>query len=309
MKYQKIHNKKQAFFFGIGSILIIAVFIGLYFYTNIFGYAPIPIAKINNSFVWLPTYTEEYNAYEHFTLNVSNEPLDETSAKEQIISRLIINTLNNQKLAEYDVEITQEEIDQQVSDFMADRTPEEFFAQVKDVYGWSQDDFIERVVKPALVQQKLLDEARKDSEVIKNYTSDDMEYRASHIFIAKNQDEPGEDKKSEELLQEALKKINEGESFEDFAATINQDRSQETGGDIGWFRASEVDENFLAALQGLDNNELHDSIIQSKFGYHIVKKTDERTSLDLDSFMRDTIKEANISVYWGLPNPIAELDA
>ncbi|GBE30704.1 foldase protein PrsA precursor [bacterium BMS3Bbin04] len=77
-------------------------------------------------------------------------------------------------------------------------------------------------------------------------------------------------------LAENLKhRCEEGESFADLAAAYSDDGSAENGGDLGWFGRDRMVEAFEKAAFKAEVGEIVGPI-PTQFGFHIIKKMDER---------------------------------
>jgi preprotein translocase subunit SecD len=82
-------------------------------------------------------------------------------------------------------------------------------------------------------------------------------------------------KKAEELFNKAK----EGEDFAKLAKENSQDPgSAEKGGDLGFIKKGEMAKAFEEAIFSEDfkTGEIYSEIVESSFGYHIIKKTDEK---------------------------------
>ncbi len=83
----------------------------------------------------------------------------------------------------------------------------------------------------------------------------------------------------ESLLEKAkniLARVKEGESFEDLAREYSEDFSnREEGGDLGWFKRGMMVTEFDEAVFELEKGEIAKEVIETDFGYHIIKKTED----------------------------------
>ena len=91
------------------------------------------------------------------------------------------------------------------------------------------------------------------------------------------------DQYNQEQLEKArsvLERIKKGESFEDLAKEYSEDvGSKEKGGDLGWFgKGVMVPEFEKAVFEDLKKGEITPEPVETQFGYHIIKKVDERTN-------------------------------
>lgn len=140
-----------------------------------------------------------------------------------------------------------------------------------------------------------------DEEIKKYYEENKKmfyrdEAKASHILIStvdENDKELSKEKKEEakKKAEEVLKKAKAGDEFAALAQEYSQDPGSTTkGGDLGYFSKGEMVKEFEESVFALEVGEISE-LVESKFGYHIIKLTDrvdEQTSLE-DS--KDSIKE------------------
>ncbi len=76
--------------------------------------------------------------------------------------------------------------------------------------------------------------------------------------------------------QEIIQRLNQGEDFGDLAIEYSQDPgSRDKGGDLGWFAKGVMDSQFEEAVFNLSKGEITESPVETSFGYHIIKRTEE----------------------------------
>ncbi|WP_375005149.1 peptidylprolyl isomerase [Bacillus velezensis] len=161
-----------------------------------------------------------------------------------------------------------------VSDKEIDTKLKEYKTQLGDQYSALKQQYGEDYLKDQVKYELLAQKAAKDN--IKVTDADTKEYydglkgkiRASHILVA--------DKKTADEVEKKLKK---GEKFETLAKEYSTDSSKDNGGDLGWFDKKSMDETFSKAAFGLKVGQVSDPV-KTKFGYHIIKKTEERGKYD-----------------------------
>ncbi|BBA75572.1 MULTISPECIES: peptidylprolyl isomerase [Bacillus] len=161
-----------------------------------------------------------------------------------------------------------------VSDKEIDNKLKEYKTQLGDQYSALKQQYGEDYLKDQVKYELLAQKAAKDN--IKVTDADTKEYydglkgkiRASHILVA--------DKKTADEVEKKLKK---GEKFETLAKEYSTDNSKDSGGDLGWFDKKSMDETFSKAAFGLKVGQISDPV-KTKFGYHIIKKTEERGKYD-----------------------------
>lgn len=104
------------------------------------------------------------------------------------------------------------------------------------------------------------------------YEQRSEEVRVSHIMFKKVSNSTEILKKAEGILDS----IKNGASFEDMVAKYSQDNSSKaSGGDIYWFTAGQIVPVFEYAAYETPVGEIYPKIVETKFGYHILKITDK----------------------------------
>ncbi len=94
--------------------------------------------------------------------------------------------------------------------------------------------------------------------------------RASHILIEFNEDQAA----AEQTANEILAKVKAGEDFIALAKQHSTDTfSGENGGDLGWLEPGSMDPAFDAAVFALTLGDNVSELVQSEFGFHIIKLT------------------------------------
>ncbi|MFK5894612.1 MAG: peptidylprolyl isomerase, partial [Pseudomonadota bacterium] len=92
-------------------------------------------------------------------------------------------------------------------------------------------------------------------------------------------------------LQQLRKRIISGEDFGTLAKAHSNDKgSAQKGGDLGWFKPGTMVPEFDKALLAMSQGEVSE-IVETPFGYHIIKLLERRTRDDSDQFLRDKVRE------------------
>lgn len=121
---------------------------------------------------------------------------------------------------------------------------------------------------------------RYEEELERDYSRPAM-VQASHILIGTDETMAQEDKtaarkKAETILAEARKP---GADFAALAGQHSTGPSRTNGGDLGFFpREGALVEPFAAAAFALKKGEISD-IVETRFGYHIIKVTDKKAAV------------------------------
>jgi peptidyl-prolyl cis-trans isomerase SurA len=101
--------------------------------------------------------------------------------------------------------------------------------------------------------------------------------KASHILVTYANEEGVPDTLSAKAKADSLhKRILEGEDFANLAMEYSEDPgSKDSGGDLGFFERRMMVKEFDETAFNLDIGEVSD-IVQTNFGFHIIKLTDKR---------------------------------
>lgn len=108
----------------------------------------------------------------------------------------------------------------------------------------------------------------QDDELRRKYVMNNIEIRTRHLFS-----------KSKSDILKLKKQLDEGKSFRDLAKYVfNDTLLAHNGGDLGWIKAGELDENFAKSALALNKGQISD-IIQTRYGYHIIQLLDRKNQL------------------------------
>lgn len=128
--------------------------------------------------------------------------------------------------------------------------------------------------------------------------------RASHILIAYKgamRAKPDIARTKEEAKQKAeeiLVKIKGGANFTIEAMTNSDDSSAQNGGDLNWFKEGEMVPTFNDWVFSHNKGDI--GLVESDFGYHVIKKTDAKSELGIKvATLAKIIEPSNITVNKG----------
>jgi peptidyl-prolyl cis-trans isomerase D len=105
----------------------------------------------------------------------------------------------------------------------------------------------------------------------------EKQVQASHILVKFPSAEATADEKAKlkEKANALLERVKKGEDFAKVASTESDDLgSKAKGGDLGFFSAGMMVEEFAKSAFALNINEISD-VVETPFGYHIIKTTDK----------------------------------
>jgi len=91
------------------------------------------------------------------------------------------------------------------------------------------------------------------------------EIRARHILV-----------NTEAEAEDIIRRLKEGESFEELAKTLSIGPSGPNGGDLGYFQRGDMVPSFADASFALEVGAISENPVQTNFGWHIIKAEDRR---------------------------------
>lgn len=314
-KSKKLTNA-QIFGLGILSILVVAVlvFFGWVKYSTkqlsenkmVLATAKVlalPAVKINGLKVTYSDYIDDLGTIKKFY--VSQSGLPQPTAEEmsdQVISRLMANALIADFAEKYKVTATEADVDDMKSRLVGQIGSEaEAEKELSDKYGWTLAKYIERVIRPLVLEQKVQKAFAEDTneEYVKYQTP---EIKASHILF-KVAEDGKDDAKVKKQAEAVLKRIKDGEDFAKLAAEFGSDGTKDAGGDLGWFGKGMMVKEFEDVAFALESDKLAENLVKTQFGYHIVKVTNKRLVGNFVMFMDDIIKTAKVKFSISIHNP------
>ena len=214
---------------------------------------------------------------------LADQGLTPESYRENMIHSFANQYLLTEAEKEYDITVTDEDVDKAWNDAVKSYDSEQAFVDMLKQIGYDESSYKESL-KSSLAQQKLKEavapEKKSTDDEIVEYLNENLDTynnakRSSHILIKVAEDaSEEEDAKAKATAQEALDKINSGEmSFADAAKKYSEDSSKDEGGDVGWDKLTTFVTEYQDALNNLGKGQVS-GLVKSTYGYHIITCTD-----------------------------------
>ncbi|AAV81841.1 MAG TPA: peptidylprolyl isomerase [Idiomarina loihiensis] len=158
---------------------------------------------------------------------------------------------------------------------IAEQDIENFYQQNQDMFRTQEKlsvAYVELSLAAVESEVEISDEeVRQYYDERQQQYSTEEERRVSHILIEFETDN------AKKKAEEALAELKQGADFSEVAQTYSDDTfSAEQGGDLGWIEAGMMDEDFDASVFELENVGDLSDVVETSFGYHIIKLTDLR---------------------------------
>lgn len=127
-----------------------------------------------------------------------------------------------------------------------------------------QDFWIQREIAKMVTAEKI---QQRYQERLKAMPSEE-EVHARHILVS-----------TEDEAKALIAELKKGAAFDKLAKEKSTDKaSGAEGGDLGWFKKSDMVKEFADAAFNLKKGELSETPIKTQFGYHIIQLDDRRTA-------------------------------
>lgn len=226
--------------------------------------------------------------------------------KEKITNELIVKALLDEEIAKRGITASQDDIQNELKSIIDKVGSKEELNRLLKQRGISNQQFMEDLktqikIKKLVNSLEKINITEKDAENYynshKNEFTHGEQVRASHILIsantieliqqikAKNPDISPTDlnKKIEEKVaaqkekaEAVLKEVKQNpDAFEKIAQSKSDDKaSGERGGELGFFTKEAMVPEFSKAAFSMKPNTISEALVQSPYGYHIIKVTD-----------------------------------
>lgn len=322
------NDNLKLFLYGILGCLVIAIVVALgigvyraYAKTAADPYTMfvakvlhLPAVKVNGDTSLYTDYISDLHAITVMRAydKANNGPgasLSDQDMSDQVLVRQVNNILVAQAAKQLGVTISDSDVQTVVQQDLLSKfqSPADANKALMDRYGWTLAQYEDKVVKPYALENKLSDKVQADPA-------------ARAVIEAK--------------AQSVLDQIKAGADFATMAKKYGQDGTAASGGDLGWFGRGDMVPEFENAVFALKKGELSPTLVQSQFGYHIVKLNNTKTEQvkdpttgkmvakemvdashilflypSVDDYLNNLLKVAAIHLYVNVHNPFPQLIA
>ena len=261
------------------------------------------VAKIND----VDVSKEEYKKTEEFlyaTGYIEKEEQNSDEINNDVLSFIIDNEVAYQDAQKQNIKVEDSEVNERFEQLKETLETNNVYKEKLEAAGVTEDFLKEQIKKDLTVAKykenfiKDINVSDKEMEAYYNNHKDQFnieEVKASQILISTldkdNKEVSKEEKdKLKEKAQSILDKVKNNEDFAKLAKEYSDDKnSGKDGGDLGYFAKSDKNIEFTKEVFKLDTNQVS-NLIETPYGYHIVKVTDKRTVTKSLEDSKDDIK-------------------
>lgn len=273
----------------------------------------LPALKVGDKQISYSDYVDDVKAlrqlrkYESETNGVNSQyaSLTDKQISDEVLIRLFDTALVEGLAKIQDVKVSQTDLDksktQLLQNFKDTATAEK---EIKSRFGWDMDTYVKKVMYPYNLKSNLNQKILSDQTVQKKVYD-----------------------KASLVLQE----IQAGANFASSASKYGSDGTASQGGDLGWFGSGDMVKSFEDAVFALKKGELSKTLVQTQYGYHIVKLTDTKKDqvkdssgkttevekvrashilfpfVDVNQYLDEQIRKVKIHLYLNVDNPLGAI--
>lgn len=174
--------------------------------------------------------------------------------------------------------------------------------QIYAYYGITDIDKFKDIIRLNYYRTEAVNDYAKKSvtdKQIQKYYDENVygDISCKHILITpavtdnmSDEDKTKADKEAIQKAKDIIKKLKNGESFDDLAKEYSDDTSnKDKGGDLGYFNTGDMLEEFEKAAFALKKGKYTTTPVKTKYGYHIILKTDEKEKPSLEDKKEEII--------------------
>lgn len=246
---------------------------------------------------------ESYYGSDIWSQEIEEGKTYEDTLKEMVIETMIGSEVIYQQAEKEKVAPTDEQIQEQLDSFnKTTKDDADYQAELKKM--GINEEFLKfqfaRDLANSNLQEKFEEDIKIPEDDMKKYYEENKDsfytdtVTASHILLKTIDDEGNElsdakKKEAKKKAEEALAKIKAGEDFAEVAKEYSEDSTASNGGELGTFGRGKMVTEFEDASFAMKAGEISD-IVETQYGYHIIKVTDRVDKQETYDDVKDQIK-------------------
>ncbi len=291
-RLRKNNNLKIWKWFGwLGGVILLLLIIPVFIFYSGFGRKfadrlnfiyeklPLPVARVGTSGAlitsreWLQDFDSVKQFYNSRNFSSQGKRIDFSTKqgqlrlqikKKDILDKLIEDKIIMALAKKNGITVSKQEVDEAVQQSLekSGGNYQELILNLKASYGWSLDDFKNKVVKNQLYAKKLFQWYQKNIPTTKQY------------------------KQAQVIKNKIIQSQDGQDNFSDIVEKFSEGDSAKNDGNLNWMSENQIIPEVLAGIRDLKKGEISD-IIVSPLGMHIVKIKDVREIKDDQSSRKE----------------------
>jgi len=222
--------------------------------------------------------------YEKYKTVYSGEELMSKllEARQNIVSQLIDDRLVYSEAKRLNIQVSDDEVNEKINDTIRHFGSREEFQKALSIQQVTEKELLDRyreqIASRRLVDQKVGSKVViTPTEAIEYYNKHAAEFsEPEELNILNIMIKPGENaKRSATLIQDIMKRLNEGCDFGGLAKIYSEGPGAEDGGSMGYAKRGDLMPQIEEPIFKLKDGEIS-GIIQTSGGYHIFKVVDRK---------------------------------
>lgn len=269
----------------------------------------IPAVKAQGESLSYTDYITDLNSLKKLSANpaFSFGPATDQEISDLVVANFLTRVKTEQLAKKYNISVSPDEVAKKKAELISQFGEESVKQSIQSSYGWDLDTFVKKIIEPSLLNEKVRENFSKSTDPEATQYNRD-EAHVYHILIGVN--DPTNAKEKDEKKKVAagvLARLKKGEDFAKVATEVSTDTaSKPQGGDLGWVPKGGTVEEFDKVAFSIELNKISD-IVETSYGYHILKVTERRVAPDFDAFMDVEVKKMEPKFYLNIHNPLESL--
>jgi len=317
---KKAQDSMKMFMFGLVGLVAVALVtvggVGVYrvyakaatdnFTVTVAKVLRLPAMKVDGERILYSDYVDYLKAVQ--TSANLDAQAGQALTPEQINDRVLVwladQVMVNKAAKVYGVVVEQKDLDEAKAQIMQNfKDTAAADAEISKRYGWNIETYMKKIVVTMILQNKLNEKIGLDQ---------------------KGKEE------TRNQAQKVLDQIKADGNFAELAKQYGEDGTSANGGSLGWFGKGEMVPQFEVAVFALKKGDLAPELVETEYGYHIVRLDDKKTEKvkddkgklvsketvnashilfrfpSLDKYLEQTAKQAKKIIYIKVHNPFTD---
>jgi peptidyl-prolyl cis-trans isomerase C len=220
---------------------------------------------------------------------VQANPEQSREVRRSIVEDFVMRHLLFGEAARTGVAADPDRVEMQMSQIRSQFPNEEAYRDALATEDLTEDSLrvtLEEMVRQQMVQEQMAenvpDPTEQDLETYRSRQAEEI--RAQHILFLTQNMGPQERDEVRRKAQAVLDSVRTGADFEAMARRHSDDGSAERGGDLNYFTRGQMVEPFEDAAFALaDSGDVTPQLVETRYGFHIIRLTDRRTGELMDT--------------------------